>query len=275
MSKLIGQSSIRDGWQATNLLLSVVIVLLTITIGLQVYRVYEVRSVEPSSSGIMRRVRTPALVAAPQLISSTVVPGSQNDHGTPPLGPTTPDQYSGMHEEMRRLMNETRRQFEEAGRTAGAPDSLFEMPRSFRQLEEHMSVLMAHPLGQPQAPHGPSGFDQMWLGLSPTAGIDIRAAGSNIVITVGLSCFENPDIHLYVTGQTLVIDAKSVSQQEEDTNSGVHRRSSSRHFRRSIRLPHLVTNLDAVSASYSEGVLKIVIPSTGELKLLEKKLRID
>src|SRR5215468_4531176 len=110
-----------------------------------------------------------------------------------------------------------------------------------------------------------SGFgrtEQLFTGWSPA--LDLYESGDHFVAVVELPGMRKEDIDISLHDETLTISGE---RKRESTN-GEKAQRTERYvgtFRRSIALP---TRVDAgkVSASYENGILKVVLPKAEEAK---------
>lgn len=120
--------------------------------------------------------------------------------------------------------------------------------------------------GRPQA----RAFQEIaaWL---PT--VDVTGTKGEIIVTVEIPGMDVKDIDISLNEGTLIIKGEK-KQEEEDKEQNYHlieRRYGT--FVRSIPLPRGVES-DKVTASYKDGVLKIVLPKSEEAKKKEIKIKV-
>jgi HSP20 family protein len=110
-----------------------------------------------------------------------------------------------------------------------------------------------------------SGFGrtgQLFTGWSPA--LDLYESGDNMVAVIELSGMRKEDIDISLHDGTLTISG----ERKRESNNGETAQRTERYvgtFRRSIALP---TRVDAskVSATYQDGILKVVLPKAEEAK---------
>jgi HSP20 family protein len=104
-------------------------------------------------------------------------------------------------------------------------------------------------------------FGQQGFGMAGAGRINVDLADRDdeFVVTADVPGFTKEDISVRVSENTLSIDAEreQTTEEEEETYLRSERRRES--MSRSLRLPEPVEE-DAVSATYSNGVLTITLP---------------
>lgn len=104
-------------------------------------------------------------------------------------------------------------------------------------------------------------FGQQSFGMAGAGRINVDLADRDdeFVVTADVPGFTKEDISVRVSENTLSIDAEreQTTEEEEETYLRSERRRES--MSRSLRLPEPVEE-DAVSATYSNGVLTITLP---------------
>ena len=111
-----------------------------------------------------------------------------------------------------------------------------------------------------------AGFDDgAWDGdsmQSSTMKVDMSDHGDELVVVADLPGFERDEIDLSVDGDRLTIAGSHQvdTEDEDEERSYVHRERASRTVRRTIALP-VETDAEAASATYSNGVLTVTLPT--------------
>jgi HSP20 family protein len=107
-------------------------------------------------------------------------------------------------------------------------------------------------------------------GLLRGAGADLRSVAVDVaeddeeyIVTADLPGYGTDEIDLTVTGDRLKIAAETAQEQEHESESGgmrYHRRERrQKSVSRTVKLPGVVDEA-AVSASYANGVLTVILP---------------
>lgn len=102
---------------------------------------------------------------------------------------------------------------------------------------------------------------------------DIRDEGDHYLMEADLPGFQKEDIHIDLSDNTLTIHAERHSNYEEQDKKGNYVRCERSYgsYARSFGMDGI--NTDAISASYTDGVLKLTLPKatpvTGQSRRLE------
>ncbi|MBX0294190.1 Hsp20/alpha crystallin family protein [Haloarcula nitratireducens] len=86
--------------------------------------------------------------------------------------------------------------------------------------------------------------------------VDLVDADDEFVVTADLPGFETDDVDVYITDQTLSIDAERSEEADESDANYVRRERSQKSVSRRIRLPSEIDDED-VAASMTNGVLTV------------------
>lgn len=92
-----------------------------------------------------------------------------------------------------------------------------------------------------------------------TPAVDLVEWDGEFVITCDLPGFEEEDIDLRMTDNTLHLHAERKAERELEDEQYLHRERKRADVARSITLPQDVDD-ETVSASYEDGVLTITLP---------------
>ena len=122
------------------------------------------------------------------------------------------------------------------------------------------------------APFGRS-FDELWNSRLPA--LDLQESEKEYTVRAELPGWDEKDIEVSVTGDTLTIKGEQQSESEEGEKDSDGYRQSARYgaFRRSIRLPAEVDR-DRVSAATNRGVLTVTLPKTEAAQKQSRKIEI-
>ena len=98
--------------------------------------------------------------------------------------------------------------------------------------------------------------------------LDVSETTENILVKAEVPGMDAKDIDISLANDVLTIKGKKEQEKEEN----YHRTERSYgSFSRSIRLPHEVQS-DKIKASYKDGVLKITLPKSEEVKEIKIKV---
>lgn len=94
-------------------------------------------------------------------------------------------------------------------------------------------------------------------------------------ITAELPGLEEKNVDVNVAGNTLTIRGEKREEKEEKDKHKQYYLSERRYgsFQRSFRIP-VGVDVDRIEASFSKGVLKVLLPKTAEAQQAEKKIDI-
>ena len=131
-------------------------------------------------------------------------------------------------------------------------------------------------------------FDEMWKGFGggsamPAAfaggdaapRIDVKETATGIEVSAELPGVDEKDIEVELRDDVLTIRGeKKVEKEEGDKEKGYHvMERSYGSFARSVALPYSAEP-DKVSADFSKGVLKVVVPRPAEVVAKTKKIEV-
>lgn len=111
------------------------------------------------------------------------------------------------------------------------------------------------------------GFDDLQtrnMGRFPAT--NIREQEDAFVLEMAVPGRKKSDIQLHVEKDILTVSSAFEDKHEEQQNGYRHREFRFAGFKRSFRLPEH-TNLDAISATYTDGILQISLPKKEGLKV--------
>jgi HSP20 family protein len=128
-------------------------------------------------------------------------------------------------------------------------------------LRQAMDELFENALIGTSAPRGSS--------MQPTSGgslpLDVTENENSYVVTASIPGIDPNDLDISVLDNTLTIKGE-VKAETEDKNTRYHVRERRwGAFSRSVALP-MAVKADAVQAEYTQGVLKLTLPKTEEVK---------
>lgn len=116
-------------------------------------------------------------------------------------------------------------------------------------------------------------FDEMWggsgydsaraVGFSPR--VDIHEAESEYRITAELPGLEEKDFDVHVEGGVLTLKGEKRDERREERKGYRHLETVAGSFERRFQLPSEV-DLDAVAATYKNGVLTVTLPKAAEAR---------
>jgi len=120
-----------------------------------------------------------------------------------------------------------------------------------------------------------SGFDQFlsdaffrnmpFGGQGVFPAVDLRDTENALIANVDLPGIDINDVEVSTNNDTLTISGEVKTRNESDDGEMVWQERSMGRFYRSFKLPATIKS-DEVDASYKEGVLKIEMPKSDELK---------
>lgn len=132
-------------------------------------------------------------------------------------------------------------------------------------------------------------FDDMWKGFGNGGGslpavfgngsavprIDVKETTAGLEVSAELPGVDEKDIEVQLQDDVLTIRGeKKIEKEEGDKEKGYHvMERSYGSFARSVALP-FEADSDKVSADFSKGVLKIVIPRPAEVAAKTKKIEV-
>jgi len=104
--------------------------------------------------------------------------------------------------------------------------------------------------------------------------IDVSETKNDVVVKAELPGIDPKDIDLSLSDGHLIIKGEKRQEKEEKDEDYHFIGRSYGSFIRSVHLPKEVKH-DKVSASYKDGVLKIVLPKSESAKMKEIKIKVD
>ena len=119
-------------------------------------------------------------------------------------------------------------------------------------------------------------FEKAFFGSGemPTFKTDIRDAGKAFELEADLPGFKKEDIKIDIHGDRLTISAerKNENDEKDDTGNYVYRERSYGAYSRSFDLTGI--RAEDITASYTDGVLKLELPKQEETKPEPRRLEI-
>ena len=104
--------------------------------------------------------------------------------------------------------------------------------------------------------------------------LDVAETKSDLVVKVELPGMDPKDIDISLSDGVLTIKGEK-KQEKEEKEEGYHLiERSYGSFTRSIQLPKDVQS-DKISASFKNGILKVVLPKSEEAKKKEIKIKVE
>jgi HSP20 family protein len=112
-----------------------------------------------------------------------------------------------------------------------------------------------------------------WEGTwSPS--VDVSETKDNVIVNAEIPGMSKEDVKVTVQDNILTLSGEK-KQEKEEKNGSYHRiERSYGSFRRSFTLPTFV-QADKVKAAYKDGILKITLPKTEEVKSKEIPISIE
>ncbi len=104
--------------------------------------------------------------------------------------------------------------------------------------------------------------------------LDVSETKNDLVVKTEVPGLDPKDIEISLTEGVLTIKGEKKQEKEENEENYHLIERSFGSFSRSIRLPREV-QADKISASYKNGVLKIVLPKSEEAKKREIKIKVE
>jgi HSP20 family protein len=95
-----------------------------------------------------------------------------------------------------------------------------------------------------------------------------------LIIRAELPGVEPKDVDITVTGDQLTIRGKREQRIDEQSRSFIHREFSYGSFERTVRLPGGI-NAEDVKASYSNGVLELMVPVPEQSKSRKVTIQVE
>jgi len=104
--------------------------------------------------------------------------------------------------------------------------------------------------------------------------LDVAETKNDIVVKVELPGMDQKDINISLSDGHLIIKGEKKQEKEEKEENYHFIERSYGAFTRSVQLPKEVKH-DKISASYKNGVLKVVLPKSEEAKKKEVKIKVE
>jgi HSP20 family protein len=104
--------------------------------------------------------------------------------------------------------------------------------------------------------------------------LDVAETKNDLVVKVELPGMDPKDIDISLTDGYLTIKGERKQEKEEKEENYHFIERSYGTFTRSVRLPKEVKH-DKRSASYKNGILKVVLPKSEETKTKEVKIKVE
>ena len=129
-------------------------------------------------------------------------------------------------------------------------------------------------------------MDRLWdrffgedLGLTRwregwTPALDVSETKNDLIVKTEIAGVDPKDVDISLSGDMLTIKGEKKHEKEEKEEGYHLMERSYGSFSRSVRLPVEVDH-DKVKASYKNGVLKITLPKSEQIKAKEIKVNIE
>ncbi len=104
--------------------------------------------------------------------------------------------------------------------------------------------------------------------------LDVSETKNDLVVKVELPGMDQKDINVSLSDGHLTIKGEKKQEKEEKEENYHFIERSYGTFTRSVQLPKEVKH-DKISASYKNGILKIVLPKSEEAKKKEVKIKVE
>ncbi len=104
------------------------------------------------------------------------------------------------------------------------------------------------------------GFDEGWSELSLTPGMSVKDTGTAYVVTVALPNVDKSDIQMGINDSVLSLIIGRQDTRDSKTPQTTQRSQRISRFEQRIRLPGADSNPEAITASFEQGILRIVVP---------------
>jgi HSP20 family protein len=104
--------------------------------------------------------------------------------------------------------------------------------------------------------------------------LDVAETKNDIVVKIELPGMNQKDIDISLSDGHLIIKGEKKQEKEEKEENYHFIERSYGTFTRSVQLPKEVKH-DKVTASYRNGVLKVVLPKSEEAKKKEVKVKVE
>jgi HSP20 family protein len=127
-------------------------------------------------------------------------------------------------------------------------------------------------LDAPQGSIGPLARPEWKEAWSPS--VDVSETKDNVIVNAEIPGMSKEDVKVTVQDNILTLSGEK-KQEKEEKNGSYHRiERSYGSFRRSFILPTPV-EADKVKATYKDGILRITLPKTEEVKANEIPISIE
>ncbi len=250
----------------TSRLLKIIVILLCVLIVLQLGVMLQRQEVVPDSPGRMLRSKPsePALV---KRLKSWFAPRRQSREATPDTVWNPADQMAQMHEQINRMLDQT---FREAfafpvvpAAASNAIPSAGHAPSHRHQIDQmrhQIDALFAGAMGDFENQR--MGFEEGWAELRVTPSLSVRDTEAAYEITLQLPGIDKSQIQVTMDGSILGITIEVNEQHTSPEREGgvSWRTHQAGRFERRLRLPSATSQHNAITATFKEGVLHIVVP---------------
>lgn len=110
----------------------------------------------------------------------------------------------------------------------------------------------------------------LWNNVLTMPAVNIVEEKNDFKISLAVPGMKKSDFKIDVEGDMLTISAETTEEKEDKDKKFTRREYSYTSFSRSFTIPE-GTKADKIDARYEDGVLKIVLPKTEEIKKMEAK----
>lgn len=118
-------------------------------------------------------------------------------------------------------------------------------------------------------------FDNFYDFLNPSAiRIDMKETEKEYILEADLPGFDKNNIEIHHEGNMLTISGKQDEIVEEKRENYIHKERRRGSFSRTIPLPDNV-DADNIKASYTNGVLRLILPKINPSKPKGRKIDIE
>lgn len=104
--------------------------------------------------------------------------------------------------------------------------------------------------------------------------VNILDNQSEFIIELAAPGLKKEDFSLEVDDRFLKLEVNKSNEEEEKQGNYTRKEFSYYSFQRNFALPQSGIDLDAISANYEDGILKIKLPKTSKEKDLVKKIQV-
>ncbi len=102
-------------------------------------------------------------------------------------------------------------------------------------------------------------FNDAWKGGSAMPASNIKESDDNYTIELAVPGLEKGDFKIKLENQLLTISSEKKDEKNNESEKYTRKEFQYSSFKRSWNLPETV-NTDAISASYNNGILSVVLP---------------